>query len=199
MSLEAMIERVAKRGLQLQRKDKDLMSDTGGVSKGREREPEIRPSREENKRPFRKKDKPAEVRDSDTDNDHDKVESKGMDRDLRRKSSIRRAMIDLKFNKVLQETYTPHTLHPLDRTEQSNFGFPIPENNYYHRVWSALTNIITSNRGISEKAFSAYEEVMAEVDAMLRTPEVMEVVDRFEEGGYRPEFCAESLYGLRME
>lgn len=62
---------VATKGLQVRRKDKDLMSDTGGGSKGREREPSNKPPREENKKPHRKKDKPAADRDTDTDNDKD--------------------------------------------------------------------------------------------------------------------------------
>jgi hypothetical protein len=61
----------SSRGMQTRRKDKDLMSDTGGVSKGREREPSVKPPREENKKPYRTKDKPARDRDKDTDNDKD--------------------------------------------------------------------------------------------------------------------------------
>jgi len=45
----AIIDRVAASGYQCQRKDKDLMRDTGGVSKGRPREPNIKPPRERNR------------------------------------------------------------------------------------------------------------------------------------------------------
>lgn len=61
----------AARGQQNQRKNKDLMDDTGGRSKGREREPEQKPPRDDSKNRYRKKDKPAEDRDKDTDNDKD--------------------------------------------------------------------------------------------------------------------------------
>jgi hypothetical protein len=61
----------AARGLQVKRKDKDLMSDTGGTSKTREREPDQKPPREDMKKPFRTKDKKAPERDKDTDNDKD--------------------------------------------------------------------------------------------------------------------------------
>lgn len=157
----AFIARVAARGLQVRRKDKDLMRDTGGTSKGREREPEQKPPREENKKPHRTKDKPAKDRDKDTDNDK-----------------------DLKASGV----------HPLDRKAEFIHGVEGPEDNYYRRVWSALVNVITSAEGISEKSFDAYDEVMRDVDGMLRTPEAMEVVGRFEGDGLRPQFCAEHLF-----
>lgn len=59
------VEIIASRGQQTQRKDKDLMSDTGGISKGREREPSLKPPREENKKPWREKTKKPENRDTD--------------------------------------------------------------------------------------------------------------------------------------
>jgi hypothetical protein len=64
---------VATRGTQTKRKDKDLMSDTGGSSKRREREPDQKPPRDDVKKRFRTKDKPAETRDEDVDKDKDKV------------------------------------------------------------------------------------------------------------------------------
>jgi hypothetical protein len=74
--IEKLIDRVARhglgsRGMQVRRKDKDLMSDTGGVSKVREREPEAKPPRDDMKKPHRTKDTPARVRDPDTHNDPD--------------------------------------------------------------------------------------------------------------------------------
>lgn len=68
----AMGELQAARGLQLNRKDKDTMTDTGGTSKKPEPEPELKPPRDDLKKPFRTHDKPAEERDIDTDKDPDK-------------------------------------------------------------------------------------------------------------------------------
>jgi len=63
----------ASRGNQGPRKDRDLIQDTGGSSKGvRNREPEQKPPREDNKNTYRTKDRPNEDRDSDTDRDTDK-------------------------------------------------------------------------------------------------------------------------------
>ena len=62
---------LAARGFQVQRKDKDLMTDTGGTSKGRDREPSQKPPREDVKHRDRSKDKPAPDRDKDTDTDKD--------------------------------------------------------------------------------------------------------------------------------
>lgn len=57
----------AGRGHQLQRKDKDLMNDTGGVSKVRRREPEQKPPRSDSSNRYRTKDKTPEERDPDVD------------------------------------------------------------------------------------------------------------------------------------
>ena len=67
---------VATRGVQVQRKDKDLMTDTGGTSKGRDREPFQRPPRDDVKHRDRPKDKPAPERDVDTDKNPDKTPDK---------------------------------------------------------------------------------------------------------------------------
>jgi len=64
--------RTAKQGLQLRRKDRDTMSDTGGLSKGPGREPEQRPRRDDVRKPFRTKNKPSDQHDPDTDSDPDK-------------------------------------------------------------------------------------------------------------------------------
>ena len=69
--------RKSSRGQQTQRKDKDLMSDTGGRSKGRKREPHIKPPREQNRyKP--KRQVPENV--SDTDNDEDTSSEKNKDK-----------------------------------------------------------------------------------------------------------------------
>lgn len=61
----------AARGLQLNRKDKDLMSDTGGRSKNRADVTKIRAPRDDVRNPWRTKDKPSKDRDPDVDNDPD--------------------------------------------------------------------------------------------------------------------------------
>ena len=63
---------VAKRGLQMNRKDSDLIHDTGGTSKGADKDTDQRPPRDDVRKRFRTKDKPADQRDPDTDNDKDK-------------------------------------------------------------------------------------------------------------------------------
>jgi hypothetical protein len=62
----------AKRGLQVERKDKDLMQDTGGTSKGRDREPYQKPPRDDVKKRHRLKRKTKNEKDPDTDLDPDK-------------------------------------------------------------------------------------------------------------------------------
>lgn len=58
---------LAARGQQTQRKDKDLMSDTGGVSKNRQRDPELKPPRSDSTNRYRTKDKTPDERDPDVD------------------------------------------------------------------------------------------------------------------------------------
>lgn len=151
----------ASRGLQTRRKDKDLMSDTGGISKGRDREPHNKPPRDDVKKRYRTKRKTEKDPDTDV-----------VDKDLK-KSSV----------------------HPLDRkVTADNFPVSMPEENYYRRVWSSLVDIIASNNGVSEKNFNDRDIVMQGVDGILRSADVMELVDAYKEQGRRPEFCAEELY-----
>jgi len=63
VKVESIAARVAKRGLQVQRKDKDLMQDTGGISKGRDREPTNKPPRDDVKERYRDKRLTKEQRD----------------------------------------------------------------------------------------------------------------------------------------
>jgi len=74
ISSDSMIDRVAyehfsSRGNQTNRKDKDTMVDTGGSSKGREREPHFKPPRDDVKNRFKPKKKIE--KDSDLDEDPD--------------------------------------------------------------------------------------------------------------------------------
>ena len=80
-SFDEMIDSIshwAAQGLQVRRKDKDQMSDTGGSSKGRGREPHLKPPRDDLKKRYKKKRKKPENQDKDTDND----------KDLKKESSI---------------------------------------------------------------------------------------------------------------
>jgi hypothetical protein len=63
---------VALRGLRVRQKDKDMMADTGGVSKNLGSKPKSKPPRDDVRKPFRKKNKPAEQYDLDTDRDQDR-------------------------------------------------------------------------------------------------------------------------------
>lgn len=73
IDMEKLTERVAKRGLQKKRKDRDTMQDGGGSSKGRKTyRPKDKPPRDDLKKRYRTKNKPADERDRDTDNDRDK-------------------------------------------------------------------------------------------------------------------------------
>jgi len=80
MNIKAIAEKIAtdllaSRGNQTRRKDRDLMQDSGGISKGRDREPSTAPPRDDLKNRYRTKDKPSKDRDPDTDNDPDKNKS----------------------------------------------------------------------------------------------------------------------------
>ena len=79
--LAEMADRVARgmaaaRGLQVVRKDKDTMSDTGGSSKTRDREPDLKPRREDVRKPFRTKNRTDEEKDGDLNGEKDKTDDK---------------------------------------------------------------------------------------------------------------------------
>lgn len=72
-------------------KDKDLMQDTGGSSKGRLREPSEKPSREDRKKRYRTRRKTKDERDPDVDEDPDEPRSR-RSRDDDYPSRVRRAL-----------------------------------------------------------------------------------------------------------
>lgn len=65
-------ELLGSSGQQTRRKDRDLMRDTGGISKGRDREPSSKPPRDENKSRYRDKRLKPEQVDKDTNADKDR-------------------------------------------------------------------------------------------------------------------------------
>lgn len=67
---------------------------------------------------------------------------------------------------------------------------------YRDGVACSLINIITNERGISEKAYSAYDAVMEEVDKFYDSnkEELDALISEFEEGGKRKDYCAERIY-----
>lgn len=146
-------EKVAARGLQVNRKDKDLMSDTGGTSKGRDKKTPMKPPREDLKNRYRTKDKPSEEREKDIDRNHDK-----------------------------------------DTKASFNPFLGLPEPTYGDKVANALVDILSEERGISEKAFSLVNELINE--AKRTVSERLELVEECEREGARPELCAEILYGV---
>ena len=153
----AIVERIAARGLQVNRKDKDLMSDTGGSSKGRDKKTQMKPPREDLKNRWRTKDKPSKERENDTDRNPDK----GADKDLKA------------------------CIHPF-------VGLPAPS--YGDSVVGALINILSEERGISEKAFDLRDSLKKEAKETVLGKS--ELVDECEREGARPELCAEILYGV---
>ena len=74
----------------------------------------------------------------------------------------------------------------------------MPEQNYYRDVWGSLVDLVASARGVSEKAFTARDEIHTEIDSLLRTSDAMEIIDRFENGSHRSGFCAELIFS-RLE
>ena len=77
------------RGQQVVRKDKDLMSDTGGTSKGRIREPHNKPPRDDMKNRYKPKRQTSDDLDKDTDQDVDlKTAGSPLDRVVRVKPGV---------------------------------------------------------------------------------------------------------------
>jgi len=170
MRLEAIAHRVAiwaARGQQVRRKDKDLMQDTGGVSKGRDREPQAKPPRDE------KKDRYKEKRLTPDSKKEREKDDREVTKTNRRKSSI----------------------HPLDRTEQGGFaGMEVPEQNYHRQVYRALWGILENEKGISEKDFSGQDNIKAMCEGIIRDPAINGIIFRFSDQGCRPQYCAECVY-----
>ena len=144
-------------------KDKDLMQDTGGVSKGRKREPELKPSRTDLEKRYRKRSLKPSERDEDTQEDPDI------------KTSDENEFQGVLFSQGLEDLFKPST--------------------YSENVRNSLLNILMHTRGVSEKAFSAMDDLIAETKALWENDsEIAEIVDRFERQGSREDFCAEYIY-----
>jgi len=71
---------------------------------------------------------------------------------------------------------------------------------YSEKVKDAVLGIIMEERKISEKAYDAIDFIQADLKALWERSgeELAEIVGRFEEGGLRVQFCAESIYS-RLE
>jgi hypothetical protein len=165
---------LSSRGQQTRRKDKDLMQDTGGTSKGRDREPHSKPPRDDVKKRYRDRRLVPEKRDNDTNENKDREVKKPSRRPMEKKSS---------------------EIHPLDRTQTGAWeGLSFPENNYHRQVKSCLHNIFESEQQISEKDFTRQDWIMAETDRLVRTSEAEEIIQRFLLGNNRPSYCAECIF-----
>jgi hypothetical protein len=79
---------LSARGQQTRRKDKDLMQDTGGISKGRDREPDNKPPRDDLKDRYRDRRLVPEKIDKDTNEDKDRDVKKPSRRPQVKKSSV---------------------------------------------------------------------------------------------------------------
>ena len=162
----------AARGQQTRRKDKDLMRDTGGTSKGRDNEPDFKPPRDDVKKRYRDRRKTPDQNDTDTnENNKDRPVKKPSRRPMEKKASV----------------------HPLDRTEEGAWGgLALPEQNFHRKVFGALWCILERAHKISEKDFTRQDWIKAECDRVVRSPEAEEIIQRLE--GRRPEYCAEIIF-----
>ena len=85
-------------------------------------------------------------------------------------------------------------IHPLDQKAEGWGGMSMPEQNYHRQVMGALHGILESVHGVSEKDFSNQDCLLAETDAVVRHPDVEDIIQRFIADGCRPQYCAESIY-----
>ncbi len=67
---------------------------------------------------------------------------------------------------------------------------------YKDGVASSLITIITNERGISEKSFSLYDDVIKEVDSFYESNKDVldDIIENFEINDWRKDYCAEKIY-----
>lgn len=168
------LKKFASRGNQVRRKDKDLMQDTGGISKGRDREPNFKPPRDDVKERYRDRRLKPEQQDRDTNENKDRPVKKPCRRPQVRNSS---------------------EIHPLDRVQEGAWaGLEVPENNYHRQVFRALWHIIEGEKNVGEKDFAGQDWIRDECDRIVRSPKAERIINRFSSGGYRPAYCAECIF-----
>lgn len=109
-----------------------------------------------------------------------------------------RKLIREEIQKIFENTET----HVIDKYGDklkvdkawSGFKFPIPE--FKTKVKDSLVHIITNKRQISEKSWSAYDNVIKEVgDFFKENPETFGIIEKFELENKRAEYCAEFIFG----
>ena len=158
---------ISGRGNQVVRKDKDLMSDTGGISKGRDREPTKKPPREDNRGRYKEKRLDKDKKKDREEDDREVTKTN------RRQSSV----------------------HPLDRTQQGAWaGMELPEENYHREVYRALWGILENEGQVSEKDFAGQDKIKAECEEIIRSKEAEGFIQRCSAGGQRASLCAEWVY-----
>jgi hypothetical protein len=205
---------VGSRGQQTQRKDKDLMVDTGGVSKGRRREPDQKPSRSDSIDRYRTKDKTPEERDPDIDvkASEERAQCTGIEGypHCDNWASYERMTSSGDWTPVCYECVktcrkqgwrtrrrkfsSMPEVHPLDFKVPGMFGLMLPEENYHRQVLFSLVNIMADIQKVSEKNFAGMEELQKSADQLIRMPKGEEMIQTFIDVGARPEMCAEGLY-----
>ena len=87
---DIIVDRIVQssRGNQTRRKDKDLMRDTGGTSKGRDREPHFKPPRDDVKERYRDRRLTPDKLDKDTNENKDREVKKPNRRPQVKKASV---------------------------------------------------------------------------------------------------------------
>ncbi len=83
-----------------------------------------------------------------------------------------------------------------DKTGMSLSDMMKHKSSYKDGVASSLMNIITRERGISEKSFSAWDEASAELDSFYETNKDVldDLMENFEVNNWRKDYCAEKIY-----
>jgi len=145
-------------------KDKDLMRDTGGASKMREREPELRPPREDSKKRYgKRKLKPSE-RERDTYEDKDI-----------KTSSVMWSQEDKRFTDGLESLFRKRTYS--EKVMSNLVDIMMEVRGVSEKSFSEVQKIQDEVRMIFEG-----------------NDELRKTVKLWEKDRLRPEFCAEGIF-----
>lgn len=68
------------------------------------------------------------------------------------------------------------------------------EYRYIDAVHSSLIDIIANERGISEKSFSLYDDIISEVNSLFESNKYSKFILDCEKNKYRAQYCAEIIY-----
>ena len=106
-----------------------------------------------------------------------------------------KGFIKQRLKTALNEEYVIDKYGDKLKTDKSWGDLKFPVSEYKTRVKDFLVHIIMEDRGVSEKSFKAFDEIISEVkDFFINNDAMTKLIKEYEAKKARPEYVAEKIY-----